>query len=193
MAVSTSFTRKLNIPSVASFYLFVKDNPCVPLNDDQVETLLGLFTLLKQKSREEHPFRTEITTHLMMMICYEIAAFYQHYQPNGRRVHSRQDTMLQEFLSLVVDHYQISREVSYYADKMCVTPKYLSLAVKRASGKSAAGWIHDMVILNAKSLLKGTQLTIQQIADRLNFPNPSFFGQYFRRHTGLTPKEYRCR
>lgn len=191
MAASTSFTRKLNIPSVASFYLFIRDNPCVSLDDGEVSSLQGLFALLIEKSRNEHPYRSEIASHLMMMICYEIAGVYQRYRPSERHAYSRQDAMLEQFLSLVVSDYHISREVAYYADKMCVTPKYLSLAVKRASGKSAAAWINDTVILNAKSLLKGTQLTIQQIADRLNFPNPSFFGQYFRRHTGLTPKAYR--
>lgn len=191
MAVSTSFTRKLNIPSVASFYLFIRDNPCVSLDDGELASLQELFGLLVEKSRSEHPYRSEIASHLMMMICYEIAGVYQRYRPDERRAYTRQDSMLEQFLSLVVSDYHVSREVAYYADKMCITPKYLSLVVKRASGKSAAAWINDTVILNAKSLLKGTQLTIQQIADRLNFPNPSFFGQYFRRHTGLTPKAYR--
>jgi AraC-like DNA-binding protein len=59
------------------------------------------------------------------------------------------------------------------------------------SSRSASDWITRSVILNAKAKLATTNLSVQQIADELNFPNPSFFGQYFLRHTGMTPKEYR--
>ena len=85
----------------------------------------------------------------------------------------------------------ISREVQYYADKLCITPKYLTIVTRQISGNSAANWITRSVILNAKALLSTTQLTIQQVSNKLNFPNPSFFGQYFLRHTGMTPKEFR--
>jgi AraC-like DNA-binding protein len=85
----------------------------------------------------------------------------------------------------------ISREVQYYADKLDITPKYLTLISRQTSGRSAAQWITYTVILNAKALLATSQLTIQQVSTKLNFPNPSFFGQYFLRHTGMTPKEYR--
>jgi YesN/AraC family two-component response regulator len=81
--------------------------------------------------------------------------------------------------------------VQYYADKLCITPKYLTIITRQVSDRSAAAWITRTVILNAKALLSSTQLSVQQISARLNFPNPSFFGQYFLRHTGLTPKEYR--
>ncbi|MEG1621845.1 MAG: helix-turn-helix domain-containing protein [Alistipes sp.] len=192
MAVNTAFTQKLNIPSVASFYLFIKDNPCIALSNRQTDSLLELLTLLQKKGGDtDHPYRTQQTTHLLMMICYEIAGIYHDFKPTTRKVYSRQDAILQQFLSLAVSDYMISRSVDYYADKLCVTPKYLSLVVQRSTGKSAATWIKDMVILNAKSLLKGTQMTILQISDKLNFANPSFFGQYFRRHTGCTPKAYR--
>ena len=68
---------------------------------------------------------------------------------------------------------------------------YLSTVIKNVSGKTAAEWIDDYVILEAKSLLKSTNLTIQQISDGLNFPSQSFFGKYFKRQTGISPKEYK--
>lgn len=81
--------------------------------------------------------------------------------------------------------------MAYYADKLCITPKYLTIVVRNTSGMSATEWISRIVINNAKALLTGTQMTVQQISNKLNFPNPSFFGQYFLRHVGKTPKEYR--
>lgn len=81
--------------------------------------------------------------------------------------------------------------MQYYADKLCITPKYLTIITRQISGRNATSWITHTAILNAKSLLTGTRLTVQQISNKLNFPNPSFFGQYFLRHTGMTPKEFR--
>lgn len=77
------------------------------------------------------------------------------------------------------------------ADLLCVTPKYLSQVIRNVSGKLAGKWITDFVILEAKALLKGGKLTIQQIADNLNFANQSFFGRWFKDNVGMSPSEYR--
>jgi AraC-like DNA-binding protein len=81
--------------------------------------------------------------------------------------------------------------VGFYAKKLCMAPKYLSAVIKEKTGKSAFEWINDYVILEAKSLLKSTNMTIQQISDELNFANQSFFGKYFKRLAGMSPKSYR--
>lgn len=99
--------------------------------------------------------------------------------------------MLGHFLSLAKEHYKEQRGVKFYADKLCITPKYLSFLIKERSGKSCNEWIDDYVVLEAKALLKSTNMTIQQIADELNFPSQSFFGKYFKRIVELSPKEYR--
>ena len=83
------------------------------------------------------------------------------------------------------------RSVSYYADKMFLTAKHLSTVVKEISGKTAGEWIDSLVVLEAKALLKSSELSIQEIADELHFANQSFFGKYFKHHTGMSPKEYR--
>ena len=117
---------------------------------------------------------------------------YQHGKPLAMSAQTRQESMFREFLFLVSQHYVREREIGYYADQICVTPKYLSSVVRTVSGNSAAWWINHTVIMHAKNLLKTNhQLTIQQISDKLNFPNPSFFGQYFKRRVGMTPKEFR--
>ena len=81
--------------------------------------------------------------------------------------------------------------MEFYADKMCLTPKYLSKVIKEKSSKSASEWIDNYVTLEARALLKSTNMTIRQISDELNFPSQSFFGKYFKRHQGMSPKEYR--
>jgi len=83
------------------------------------------------------------------------------------------------------------RSVEFYADKLSLTPKYLTTVVRETSGKTAHDWIIEYVILSAKALLKSTNITIQEISDRLNFPSQSFFGKYFKQQTGMSPVEYR--
>lgn len=83
------------------------------------------------------------------------------------------------------------RSVTFYAEQLCITPKYFSSLVKKLSGKSAAQWIDNYVILEAKNLLKYSDMSIQEIAYRLNFSTQSFFGKYFKHQTGLSPTQYR--
>ncbi|MFQ9505336.1 MAG: helix-turn-helix domain-containing protein [Alistipes indistinctus] len=108
-----------------------------------------------------------------------------------QKARRRQEELFEKFLYLVATHYRTQRSLNFYAEQMCLTPKYLSSIIKQASGESATEWIIHTVIRNAQALLENSQLTVQQVADYLNFPTPSFFGQYFKKHVGMTPKEYR--
>ena len=88
-------------------------------------------------------------------------------------------------------HYKQDRSVSFYADKLCLTSKYLSTVIKEVTGRSVLAWINETVIAEAKILLKTSEMTVMQISEELNFPNPSFFGRFFKQYTGVTPLKYR--
>jgi len=88
-------------------------------------------------------------------------------------------------------HYKEERSVSFYADKLCISSKYLSSLVKEVSDKNPVEWITQCVIFESKTLLKSTDMSIQQISDLLNFPNQSFFGKYFKRYCGMSPLQYK--
>ena len=107
------------------------------------------------------------------------------------RFKSRRELYFENFMTLLYDHFRTERQVGFYADRLCITPKYLSLVVKQVSGRTAAEWIDSHVIMEAKTLLKYSDLSIQQIAYELNFSTQSFFGKYFKHLTGLSPREYR--
>lgn len=96
-----------------------------------------------------------------------------------------------KFLKLVEMNYKAEREINFYAGKLSLTPKYLSKLIREISSNSASEWIHRYVMLEAKSLLRSTNMTIQQISDELNFTSQSFFGKYFKQHEGMSPKDYR--
>ena len=98
---------------------------------------------------------------------------------------------MRNFLKQVQAFHKQERKVEFYADRLCLSPKYLSQTIKSYSGKTAGEWIDEYVVLEAKVLLRSTNMTIQQIGDELNFPSQSFFGKYFKRLTGMSPKAYR--
>ncbi len=132
---------------------------------------------------------------LQKALQHSIIAFYYRYAyrcydllnssaDSGARLSDR-------FIKLVKDKFKTERFLEFYADELGVTPKHLSRTVKAQTGYSAASWIERFLILEAKILLKSTNLTIQQISDNLNFPTQSFFGKYFKKNVGLSPKLYR--
>ena len=98
-----------------------------------------------------------------------------------------------KFFDELNKNYRQSRSVKFYADKLCVTPGYLATATKHATGKTVSEWISKYVVLEAKALLTRRDMSVQQISYRLNFPNQSFFGKYFKKATGQSPNEYRNR
>ena len=98
---------------------------------------------------------------------------------------------IDKFMKLVESHLKEQHSVQYYADKLCITSKYLTMVIKETSGKSAKDWIVEYVILEIKTLLKNTNMNIQEIAIRTNFANQSSLGRFFRKHTGMSLSQYR--
>lgn len=103
----------------------------------------------------------------------------------------REEIYFKQFISLLSEYHQKERSVSFYAEKMKVAPKYLSTIIKKVTMRTPSDWIDNMVIVEAKNMLKYSDLNIQEIANNMNFPNQSFFGKYFKQRTGMTPSEYR--
>lgn len=96
----------------------------------------------------------------------------------------------EKFLDLVRTNYSKQRDIKWYADQLCLTPKYLSTIIYRVSGRHAGDWIREYVLLEAKTLLRSRQYTVQQVCDQLGFSNPSFFGKYFKAAVGVSPGQY---
>jgi len=131
----------------------------------------------------------EIVKHLIQAFFY--GSSYQFHKIIDIDKKSKQEVVVEKFLNLAQANYKKQRELEFYADKLCLSTKHLSKVVKENSGTSANDWIDNYVILEAKALLNSTNMTIQQISDEMNFPSQSFFGKYFKRRVGVSPKEYR--
>lgn len=104
---------------------------------------------------------------------------------------TRKEEIMAQFLISVSERFREERQVSYYAQKLSISPKHLSSVVKETSGRTAGEWIENYVIMEAKVLLRTTDMTIQAISNYLNFANQSFFGKYFKHITGKSPSEFR--
>ena len=149
------------------------------------------FNAVKHCLRDKaNPYRLQVVQHVMMAMFYSSSKIreFDNETPQAR---TNADVLSKEFLTLVKEHFRKERQLKFYADSLCITPRYLSRVVKECTGSSAAEWIERCVVLAARALLKSTNMTIQQISDELNFPSQTFFGKYFKRRVGMSPKEYR--
>jgi AraC-like DNA-binding protein len=192
LGISIELIDDIQLPSLTEYYLYIKENPCISLSDEEKKMLLELCELMIQKyTFTSHPFRQEIVKSLFKVIYYEIAAIYKKHNPIMHESIPRKDMLVRKFMYLLTKHYHKHRAVKYYAGELCVTPRYLSSVIKEKTNSGALFWVNNLVIKQAKNLLNDNSLSVLQISDKLSFSNPSFFGQYFKKHTGMTPKKFR--
>ena len=178
------------LPSFIQF----RDNPVITLTPEDVASQTELRTLLRRKAYGAgHQYRDRVIRSVLEAIFYETLGLYSSYHSiDAGSITRRRDALLYRFLQEVEANCHKERSVAYYAGKLCVSPKHLSATIKEASGRTAGEWIDSYVILEAKLLLQDTGLTIQEVSTKLNFPNQSFFGKYFKHLTGMSPRAFRA-
>lgn len=159
------------------------------LTTDEWEHIGTLFSLLWE-TMHRTPFRREVVQYMVIALLYDIKYIHDQKQTSASLRPSRQEEVFNRFITLVNEHSKQERTIGFYAGKLCLTPHYLSTVIREASGQTVMEWINQAVILEAKVLLKHSDLLVFQISDELNFPNPSFFSKFFKRMTGMTPAEY---
>jgi AraC-like DNA-binding protein len=182
---------KINIRETLSLNFSFRQKPWIPLNEQGLNVLMHHCEIMKEVIREntENPHCIEMVKHITLSAFYGMG-FHFHLLA-VRNETSKREILVEKFLDLVQTYYKEQRELSFYAGKLCITPKHLSKVVRETSGTTANDWISNHVILEAKALLKSTDMTVQQIGEELNFPSQSFFGKYFKRRTGMSPSEYK--
>ena len=175
----------------------ISANPVVGLFSDEsvfVTELYSTFSRIYHRSRLQPSANHGLLKNLLMSFIYGVCAIYDNHRMMGKEIElSRKEQIVRDYISLVFKHYDKERSVGWYASKLCITPTYLNVAVKDVRGVPASKIISDAVILYAKSKLKSSSDTVQQISDSLNFPNASFFAKFFKREVGISPTEYRER
>lgn len=172
-------------------------HPTILLNRTEVILAMKYYSLMKNVLDSKRPFVSESIMSLCYSLIYEVAGSWEGRRReivgDGDDVQSRARILYEEFIKMVSQHHLQEHTVQFYADKLCISTKYLAKVVKIASGQTPSYWIDAYVILEAQNLLRYSSDTIKQIAFRLNFTNQSIFQKFFKSHTGMTPLEYRKR
>lgn len=162
----------------------------VKIPEQHLQDFVNFMKSLKDiMADSDNPYATQALLYAILLFIHSVA--YKCYEPFKNEIISRQGRVSDQFLSLVQQNFRKERFLDFYARQLEITPKHLSRTVKKQTGYTAVEWIERYVILEAKVLLKSSNLNIQQIADELNFPSQSFFGKYFKKLTGMSPKEFR--
>lgn len=190
---SIDFMNNLPLPKDFDVFNKMKYNPCLEISDENMKELLEYHSFIAQMcDKEKHVYRKEVAKSLLCALIALIGSFYLEEEINTHsKINSRSEEIVEEFSDLLMQYRRKERNASFYADKMYITTQYLSRTLKKISGKSINYWINEAVILDAKVLLKSSNMTVVQISEELNFPNPSFFGRFFKQYAGITPLKYR--
>ena len=148
--------------NLLSAFFYVRDHPCTTLTEEELDYLSEYHPMLwKRVKMKEHVYRKEVIQSLLLSLFYDVCNIFRKHQPANEGKRSRKEELFGLFMQTVLENYKQERSVAFYADKLCVTAKYLSLISKEVSGQPAGNWIDEYVILEAKTLLKSSQMSIQ--------------------------------
>lgn len=182
--------------------LYLRNHPRVTLNQSQAENIHRLLISMHERMEIEGSadiqdnqriILTELIKSIAETLCFEVLNICAASLPTDEQPNDRNDTVFQNFMISLTYNYRRERNVAFYADEQCLSYSYFSDIIKQKSGMTALRWISDVVISDARHILEYTNMSIKEIANRLNFPTQSFFGKYFKQYVGISPKEYRQR
>lgn len=150
-----------------------------------------LLSLERQEKKGNYDWHEQ--TLLLMAITYRLCSIFSASFETTGKEEKRKIEIFESLVKLIDENFMRERSVAFYADQLCITPKYLSVIVKSVCGKTVQQLLFQAIIRRSIYLMKNTNKTILQIASELSFPNASAFGTFFKKHTGLSPKNYRLK
>ena len=177
-----------------SFFHILHEHAIIRLPDRIIEGVRNWFQMASYTYRDRgNIFRNTIIRNRLQNVLLEAFDKTQRFAPD---VHSqtgttRQADLFQRFVALVHEHCTEQREVAFYADQLCISTRYLSTIIRSVAHSTAKEFIDRSVVLEIKMLLGSTELSVQEIAYRLHFPDQSYLGRFFKKHTGVSPTEFR--
>lgn len=183
------------MPRISALWPVIIHHPIESVTQlDEEKSLLiqeYMYSIGKKLAAKTTPLkRVKIISLIQALLCEIIEV---NYVPGKsiEKTRSRKEEILSNFIVEVLKNFRRERSVAFYADKLCVTPKHLSTVAKDITSQTASEIIDHYVIMEAKIMLAETSLTIQEISNKMNFANQSFFGKYFKHLTGFSPSEFR--
>ena len=194
VAMSKDFLQGMQLDANKIFNegMSMMENPSVRLSQKEIEMVKCGLEVITRIVNSDALYKKEALLSTLSSMFYLLMGVWRKREESQESTQTnRSKIIFDQFIKLVSEYHTQYRNVGFYADKLCLTPKYLSKLIKNATGRSAPDWIDQYVILEAKNLLKYSGVTIKEIVYRLNFPNQSVFYKFFKARTGMTPTEYR--
>lgn len=171
----------------------MRHSPILQLSKEKMKRILEYYEFLEKKYADiENPYREDIAKAILYALILDVCGIYKtDRREKFDESKQRREQLSDDFFLLLARYYKKERNVTFYAQKMNRTSKYLSGEIKRITGRSILEWINETIMVEIKLQLKTTDRTISQISEDLNFSSPSVFVQFFKQHSGITPLKYR--
>ena len=191
IAVSVDYILNMPSPIDTNIFGYSRYISVIKVSDEKYEDLMSYYRFIYKESKEEGRYQNEIIRSIFYALILEVIAEYERVFSVDAARNIKADNLSDRFFRQLATNYKTNRSVKFYADRLNLTPKYLSTAIKRATGRPILDWIHEAILIDAKMLLRTTDMTVQEIADQLNFSSSSAFVQFIKSHTGSTPRKLR--
>lgn len=176
------------------FCKYLAEQAVIHLTPEEMQEIVEIYHRMRQKVEQTDFKYTRVALQgyiqVLASIGYQWGARYHDHYELEKKTETHQQKIFNTFMELAQRHFKKERTIGFYADKMCLTPKYLSQVIRRVSGRYAGEWIDDYVILEAKALLRSKKYTVAQVCDILGFANASHFCKHFKAAVGCSPGKY---
>lgn len=192
ISVKFFFESIRNVGDVSSLLLLSRNFPVIKLAQEETETFQSYFYLLKTKAADkQNKFRRKLVSTLILAMFYDLSNVVQRMLNTDSMRQTRAEIIFTKFIKLLEGNFKQERRVGWYAEQLCITPKYLSETIKNVSRRTPNEWIDNYVTIEMRIQLRNSTKSIKEIAEEMNFANQSFLGKYFKEHVGISPSEYR--
>ena len=180
------------VHELSALFLFARTHPVFHLDNNQTKALENDIEHIKEKIIDVgHRFRRELVMTMLKALIIDMSNIIYRFQQVGEAGQTRAEVIFRDFIQTVEKNYRTERRVSWYAQQLCITSKYLSETVRTVSRRTPSDWIDSYVTRELRVMLRNSTMSIKQIADELNFANQSFLGKYFKEHVGMSPSKFR--
>ncbi|MDY0154254.1 MAG: helix-turn-helix transcriptional regulator [Prevotella sp.] len=173
------------------FYTITYIHPIVKIDNSAAAIWIDIFNSCYMDV--ENPYYEQTIVSLLNAFCFFYLRVWEKIFGDNKPLESGINNMqiASKFYQLVANHFRVHRDIEYYADKLCITPGYLSIITKKIGSENPKSAIDYMVISELKHLVLNSEMNINQIAHKLNFTDSSYLCRYFRKHTGMSTSEFR--
>lgn len=186
---------QVDLGSKLSLFIGIKDQSAVSLPEAEIEAIKMIFSLLRKSIADKRADSPDIIDGLMQVLARTIMSAVRTFGSQMRREVARKpmrtEIIFERFMTLLSTHHMHERNVSFYAHELNLSPNYLSSNIRSYSGRSAAEWINEYTVTEAKAMLRFSDMSVLQVSERLSFPSQSAFGKYFKQYVGMSPREFR--